>query len=495
MRIVHINVTATLSTGRIAADLCRHAMAQGHETLLCYGRGSAPKDIPTLRVGEVTRELDYNKLLRKNFRNPHRRMDVQTALTRRTLWDKLRSRSIDLGVNIHAGLSRITDRSGFYSSRSTRRLIRELEKFKPDLIHLHNLHGYYLHLPTLFRYLRDSGIPVVWTLHDTWAYTGHCAYYHFPVEPFLRKDLDQQEDNYDDYEDEAAAPAPVSCQLWKSGCHHCPLKDTYPISYVMDQSARNYKEKRALFTALPLMVLTTPSQWLRNEVLQSYLGKYRIYALPNGINLNDFSPCSDPRFMQDISMFYGLDRIGQRKLVISVAAVWDDRKGLDDLIMLADELGDEYCVAVVGLDRYQVNNLPGHMLGVVRTSNVRELCVLYTAADLCISMSRGETMGMTLVESLACGTQVLCYDSTAMPEIVTPQVGETVPAGDIKAAADAVRRLCEHPKEPLHCIARAAQYGRNLRYDEYMKLYRLIEEYAITRQVQKHRPAGAAESV
>jgi glycosyltransferase involved in cell wall biosynthesis len=178
--------------------------------------------------------------------------------------------------------------------------------------------------------------------------------------------------------------------------------------------------------------------------------------------------------LQRTILRYGLDKLGERRLVLSVAAKWDERKGLEDLKALSKTLGPGYCVVAVGLDEKQRKSLPEGMLGLPRTADVQELCALYTAADLYVSMSQGETMGMTLLEAMACGTQVLCYDSSAMPELLTPDCGETVPVGDIAAAADAVRILCSQPKDPLACMERAARYTPDRCYEGYMELYRQV---------------------
>jgi glycosyltransferase involved in cell wall biosynthesis len=314
----------------------------------------------------------------------------------------------------------------------------------------------------LIDYLREADIPVVWTLHDSWAYTGHCAYYHYPIKPYTTP---------------AAAPhaaAPTACLRWQKGCERCPLKRSYPASYVLDQSSRNYMEKWSLFTSLRRLALATPSQWLHNEAAQSFLGSYPIHTLPNAIDLSVFTPCCDERLLQRTILRYGLDKLGERRLVLSVAAKWDERKGLEDLKALSKTLGPGYCVVAVGLDEKQRKSLPEGMLGLPRTADVQELCALYTAADLYVSMSQGETMGMTLLEAMACGTQVLCYDSSAMPELLTPDCGETVPVGDIAAAADAVRILCSQPKDPLACMERAARYTPDRCYEGYMELYRQV---------------------
>ncbi len=409
MRIAHINVIGSLSTGRIAANICQTAMTQGHRVLFCFARGHVLSDVPSLRIGH--------------------KMDTY----------------------LHASLARITDRCGFYSKKATKTLIKQLKKFQPEILHLHNLHGYYLHLPTLFAYIKESDVRVVWTLHDCWAYTGHCAYY-------TTADLHKSDQ--------------VGCDRWHSGCGQCPQKKEYPSSLLMDQSQRNWHEKCALFSGIRYMVLATPSEWLKNEVERSFLGQYAVYMMPNGLDTALFAPCRDERFMHDTILRYGLETTGGRHLVLSVAAVWDKRKGLEDLIDLAIALGDDYCVVAVGLDEDQclsLANLP--LIGLPRTGNINELCALYTASDVYVTTSYEETMGMTLVESLACGTQVICYDATAMPEIVTPDVGMVVPLGDITALCDAVETLCETPKIPADCIAHANLYESSERCMDYVHLY------------------------
>ncbi|MEG2355915.1 MAG: glycosyltransferase [Clostridia bacterium] len=432
MRIVQINVIASLSTGRIAVTLSRMAMQEGHRALFCFARDFAPADIPSLRIGSRISTL------------------------------------------MHVMLARVSDRAGFYSRHATKKLVRQLQEYKPDLIHLHNLHGYYLHLPTLFQYLKTANVPVVWTLHDCWSYTGHCAYYT------IAKNARPPEG------DKRRHAPEIGCERWLNGCGHCPCKHNYPVSWVMDQSTRNWQDKRALFSNVPHMVLTTPSEWLTSEVKRSFMGKYPVYTLPNGIDLNTFTPCRDELFMKDVAHYYRLERVNGRHLVLSVAAVWDERKGLDDLVDLAEALGSSYCVVAVGLDEYQINSLPAmgsgkaavKPLGLLRTGNVKELCALYTAAELYMCPSHEESMGMTLVEALACGTQVLCYQATAMPEIVTPEVGEVVPLGDIEAAAEAVRRMCAAPKSAQDCRARAAEFDSTQRFAAYMRLYENMYRYS-----------------
>ena len=236
-----------------------------------------------------------------------------------------------------------------------------------------------------------------------------------------------------------------------------------------------------MFSNLPYMVITTPSDWMHDEIKQSFLGKYPVFAMPNGIDLTVFQPCDNAEYLQDIAKYYKLDTTGGKKIVLSVAAVWDERKGLDDLVALSQALGDDCCVVAVGLDEYQIASLPKNtVLGLPRTENIKDLCALYTVCDVYVSVSHEETMGMTLVEALACGTQVICYNATAMPEIVTDSTGLTVETGNIEQLAAAVRQLCQNPKSAGDCRTRAADFDANKRFPAYIQLYE---------NMYKHSPA------
>lgn len=421
MRVSHINVTATLSTGRIAVEISQVLIDNGHKALLAFGRGYAPTDIPWLRIGNR------------------------------------------VGVMMHGLAARFTDRAGFYSKASTQKLVRQLKAYRPDVVHLHNLHGYYLHMPTLFHYLTEADIPVVWTLHDSWPYTGHCAYYTTASGNASRNDGRTHR-----------IRTTRGCDRWKHGCGNCPQKHAYPQSLLMDQSARNWKEKCSLIRGVSRLQLVTPSNWLKNEVEKSFLAEYPIQVLPSGIDIDAFRRCENPEYMTDVFFKYGLEELAGRYIVLSVASTWDKRKGLADLVELAGRLGEKYAIVLVGLNKEQKDQLPEGMYGTLRTRSLPELCALYTAADLYITLSHEETMGMTLIEAMACGTQVLCYDATALPESVTPYVGSIVPLGNVEAAAEQVRQLCHAPKSPEACRTHAMRYDKHIRFAEYVHLYESI---------------------
>ena len=410
MRTAHINTTSELSTGHIALSICESLQNAGHAALFCYSRGGIPQGVPGYRIGG--------------------RLDTM----------------------IHAAFARVLDCAGFLSRRATRRLVRQLILYKPDVVHLHNLHAYYLNLPILMRYLQAADIPVVWTLHDCWAFTGHCAHYSM-----------------------------ARCGRFVSGCHHCPNKGQYPASLLLDRSKQNYSKKRALFTALRRLTLVTPSQWLAGEAQKSFLGKYPVRVLPSGIDLQAFRP-ADEADVEATALRYGLKKANPKDprnklpIILSVASAWRAAKGINDLMDLQEMLKGEARIAVVGLTPKQLGYLPPEMIGVPMIYGAHTMRELYTAADICISLSYEESQGLTLVEALACGTQVVCYNQTALPEIVTPDTGIAVPVRDVPAAAEACRTLFAAPKVPQACRNRALAFNADTQFAQYVGLYEELAE-------------------
>ncbi len=342
---------------------------------------------------------------------------------------------------VHKALAHVFDCAGFCSRGATKKLTEQLTLYKPDLVHLYTLHGYALHLPELMRYLSAAGIPVVWTMLDCWPFTGHCAHY-----------------------------ARAGCQRFCNGCHHCPNLRHYPESLVLDRSAQNWKHKRDALLALENLTLVAPSGWLAGELQSSFLGAYPICIVPGGIDLNFFRPAGDGD-VESVTARYGLRRHGDKPLILAVARTWTAARGINDLMDLHEELQNEAAIAVVGLTPKQMEYLPPGMIGIPRIFGTDTLRALYTAADLCISLRYEEAQDLTLIEALACGTQVLCYDATSLPEIVTPETGTVVAAGSVHAVADACRALLETPKDPLACIARAEAFDREMELQTYMALY------------------------
>lgn len=331
------------------------------------------------------------------------------------------------------------DGQGLGSRCATKRFLKKLDEIKPDLVHIHNIHGCFINYPRLFTYLRERNIPVVWTLHDCWSMTGHCTH-------FMRTD----------------------CQKWKTKCHHCPQKKTFPATYLLDRSRRNYILKKGLFTSMPVMHITTVSNWLKGIAEASYLNKYPVAVVPNGIKTEVFTPKAS-----NIKEQYGLQG---KKLLLAVAIGLDERKGLYDYINLAEKLSADYQLMLVGLTEEEQKALPKSIIGVKRTNGAKELAAYYSAADTLLSLSYEETFGLTIAEAMACGTPAIVYDNTAQPELITDDTGRVVSTGDVDAVLAAIKEVCSKPKETYtnKCRSFALQYDEALSYQKYLDIYKSI---------------------
>ncbi|MBR1876532.1 MAG: glycosyltransferase [Lachnospiraceae bacterium] len=389
-RVLFINsIVGTGSTGRIIAGLCRVLKENGADALVCYGRGGAPKEPDTYRIGP------------------------------------------DLDVYAHGLISRITDKHGLYSKGVTKRLIEKIEEYSPELIHLHNLHGYYLNYEILMRYLKTKNVPIIWTLHDCWAFTGHCTHFEY-----------------------------IKCDRYKSGCHDCMQLAEYPRSLLMDASKSNYSVKKEVFTGFEEMQIVTPSRWLKEKVSESFLRDYPAEVIPTGIDLNTFKPTES-----DIRERYGIkDRI----LILGAANPWRDRKGLDDFISLASKLPEEYAIAMIGLKKKQLKLLPENVIAMEKTDSVQEMAQWYTAADMYVNLTREDTFPTTNLESLACGTPVITYKAGGSPESLDETCGRVVPVDDLEGVIQKIKEL-GHKTSGLTeaSLKRARVYDKDIRFKEY----------------------------
>lgn len=345
-----------------------------------------------------------------------------------------------LGVLRNVAEARLRDNDGFLARRATRRLIARLEEFVPDVIHLHNLHGYYIDSRLLFDYIRRSGCRVVWTLHDGWTLTGHCALF-----------------------------SAIGCNGWESGCERCHHIGEYPRCVTKGHSARNFALKRLTFSGVERLRIVTPSQWLGGLVKRSYLGDYEMTVIPNGVDLDRFKPREN-----DVKARLGIEG---RTMLLGVASKWLSVKGLDDFVALAQLLGEEYAIVMVGVDERLRQRLPGRIIALPHTESVEELVELYTAADLLLNLSREESFGLVSLEALACGTPVLTYDCTAAPEVLRRRAGEC-DCGIIVRAAEGVTAVAvaieagqwrEITAE--QCTLQAAGYSAKALYARYLSLY------------------------
>lgn len=343
-------------------------------------------------------------------------------------------------------IRKVNNYAGFYtgflncfSIFTTLNLLKKISNINPKIIHLHNLHNNYINLPLLFHYIKRHAIPVVWTLHVCWAFTGQCLYFTM-----------------------------VKCDKWINGCHDCPSIHGYPSSRV-DRTRIMWKWKKNWFSGVQSMILVTPSQWLARLVKQSYLKDYPVRVINNGIDLTIFTPT-----YRDFRERHNLHN---KFILLGVSFDWGKRKGLDVFIELSKRLDSSYQIVLVGTDDNIDVQLPDNIISVHRTQNQRELAEMYTAADIFVNPTREEVFGLVNVESLACGTPVVTFRSGGSPECIDEICGSVVDCDDINAMEHEIIRICEaRPYSEESCLKRAAIFNMDDRLAEYVELYKSITE-------------------
>lgn len=343
-----------------------------------------------------------------------------------------------VGKTQHIILAKLTGRHGCYSHGATRRLIGKIKKIHPDVIHLHNIHGWYLNWAMLFDYLKSAGIPVVWTLHDCWSFTGHCP--HFMA---------------------------VGCDKWKTGCYACPLYTFYPGCF-LDDSDKQYTLKKRCFTGVPHLTLVTPSRWLADLVKQSYLKEYPVAVIPNGIDLTKFRPTAG-----DFRQRYGLEN---KTILLGVAFDWTYKKGISAFRQLAGELPEEYAIVLVGVSETVAKDLPKRIIPIACTQSQEELAQIYSAADIFVNPTLEDNFPTVNLEALACGTPVVTYQTGGSPECLTDACGMVVPYGDYEALKQAIFRMkAAKASMSQACVARAQAYGMSDAFEKYIELYTAVQ--------------------
>lgn len=398
MKVLQINsVCGIRSTGKICTDLSDVLHKRGDECLILYGRDKAPD----------------------SYRNVAKKIGGS------------------FGVKLHALFTRLFDSAGFHSNAATKKIIQEIKKYNPDIIHLHNLHGYYLNIKMLFDYLKNQDKPVVWTLHDCWAFTGHCSHFSF-----------------------------VGCEKWKKGCFRCPQHKEYPTSLFFDNSKKNYNKKKNCFTGVKNLCIVTPSRWLAETAKESFLSEYPIVAIPNGIDLELFKPTpGDFRDRYDLK---------DKKIILGVASSWGEKKGLDDFLELSKIIDEDTRIVLVGLKDYESKSMPNNIICIQEIRNSTELAQIYTAADIFFNPSREETMGLTTVEAMACGTFSIVYPLTALPEVISEGAGCIINFKDLSAVIDVLKDQTK--LLPENCIKQASIYSKYKMFESYMKIYEELKK-------------------
>lgn len=357
MKVLFINsVCGVGSTGRICTTLAQEYENQGHEVKIAYGRA---ENVPE----------QYKKYAVRIGKN--------------------------IDMKLHAVRTRILDEHGLGSIQATRKFLKWADDYNPDLLWLHNIHGYYINYELLFAWIkRHPSMQVKWTLHDCWAFTGHCTHFSF-----------------------------VGCEQWKTNCERCIQSQRYPASYGKDNCKKNFDRKRASFAGVKNLTLITPSKWLADLTRQSFLREYPVEVRYNTIDTNVFKPTPS-----DFRERYGLQ---DKFIILGVANVWHERKGFNDFLKLADMLDARYIIVLVGLSKKQIKTLPPRILGIERTNNPQGLAEIYTAADIFFNPTHEDNYPTVNLEAEACGTNIITYNVGGCVETIEAGKGEAIDESDL----------------------------------------------------------------
>ena len=401
MVIAEINTLPVGSTGKIMFDLAETSRKHGH-TVYTFSA----------------------KTFRRGMKNDYPEQPYHTYF------------GTEAGNFIHKAVGGFTGFNGYLSSWSTRKLLKQLEEQKIDILHLHNLHEFCINLPMLFGWIKKNNIKVIWTLHDCWTFTGHCPSFTM-----------------------------VGCDKWKSGCGGCPQKNIYPKS-CLDTTSFMWKKKKEWFTGVKDLTIVTPSEWLADLVKKSFLSEYPIKVINNGIDLNIFKPTQS-----DFRDAHGIEGL----MLLGVAFGWGKRKGLDIFVELSKRLGNEYQIVMVGTDDVIDKQLSSSIISIHRTNNQQELAEIYSAADLMVNPTREDNYPTVNMESIACGTPVLTFETGGSPEIVDVNTGAVVPCDDVDKMIQEIERICkENPYSEEDCIRKAQVFDKWRKFQEYIELYESV---------------------
>ena len=403
-KILQINVYANSgSHGKICESIGNAALAHGFDSYIAYGREYNPSKSKLIKIGGKFNVLE------------------------------------------HVLETRLFDNHGFTSRLATKKLLKQVDKIKPDIIHLHNIHGYYINIKYLFEYLAKKNIPVVWTLHDCWSFTGHCA--HF---------------------------AKIRCDKWKTGCYQCTLKKSYPTSFFVDNSKNNYKKKKYFFNLPKNITLVPVSYWLNDLLKDSFLNKYETKVIQNGIDTDLFRTLGQEQILQ----FKKENLLEGKFIILAVANIWIDSKGYKDYLKIAKKVSNDVNIVLVGsITDKQKKELPQNINAWGRTKSINELIMLYNTSDIFFNLTYADTFPTTNLESLACGTPVMTYNTGGSVESVSQDTGFIVEQGNLDGCLSVIDIVKQKGKEYYSnaCRQRAVrEFNREYKYFEYIKLYNKI---------------------
>ncbi|WP_038335973.1 glycosyltransferase [Empedobacter falsenii] len=403
MKVFQISIEVNKnSVGKIAEQIGEEILRNKGESYITYARSCLPSKSKTIKIGN--------------------RFDLY----------------------YHGVQTRLFDTHCLHSKRATNNLIKQIDKIAPDIIHLHHIHGYFIHMEILFNYLKKKNYPVVWTFHDCWSFTGHCAFFDT-----------------------------VDCNKWKTLCYDCELKKSYPASYLIDRSTKNFELKKKLFTSLDNLTIVPVSLWLQDLVKQSFLKDQKMELIKNGVDISVF----------DIFKSYsnGLEN-ETRKILLGVASTWDERKGLNEFIKL-DKLIDHssYCITLVGLDNKQLAEIPKTIHGFPKTDNVTDLVSFYNQASIFVNPTKSDTYPTTNLEAIACGIPVVTYNTGGSPEAITPETGIVTNNKDAYSILEAINEIEKErskgkfSKEVIRNYA-IKNFNKQKQFNQYIDLYKKVIE-------------------
>ncbi len=398
MKVIQIDIAANIgSTGTIAEEIGIKIIQNFGESYIAFGRYSRRSKSKLIKIGNK-----YDQA-----------------------W--------------HFLMTRFFDRHALHSKKATKDLINKIKIINPDIIHLHQVHGYYLNLVELMVFLKKYDKPVVWTFHDCWQYTGHCCYY-----------------------------SRFDCDKFITECSNCPLTSYYPSSILIDNSKSNFNIKKKYITEIRNLTIVPVSNWLHTEIKKSFLKNKNIKTILNGIDLQVFYPDSS----YDLKQKY---KIKSKNIWLGVASIWTDLKGLNDFYELSKLVDSDTQIVLVGLSKKQIKALPKNILGISRTENLSELRQFYSQAEVFINPSISESFGLVTVEAMACGTPVVVYNCTASPELISDKTGIIVPVKEYHALFKAAEKICKIGKSHYSsdCINRVKEnYNKDIQYNKYISLYK-----------------------
>lgn len=395
-KLIQINTVCNGSTGTIMRHIQEKAIKEDYDTLSLYGRRKGYANLPCAKYGSSI-----------------------------SFW-------------LHVALTTAFDAQGKGSYFYTKKMVDRIRREQPDIIHLHNLHGYYLYLPMLFKFLKkEFKGKIVWTFHDCWPFTGHCPYFVI-----------------------------TECDKWKTECYNCPNQRNYPISLLWDGSRRNYMWKKDMFTGLNNLTITCPSEWMKEKVEQSFLKDTKCVVVPNGIDFSVFYPRED---VSDTEKY----RIPKdKRIVLGVASIWEARKGLNDFIELAEILPEEYMIVLVGLSAKQIKSISAtNIIGIQRTENQDELAQLYSMAAVFMNPSKEESFSLVTIEAMACGTPVIALDYSAPKELVKKENGILLSKTEAENYLKAIYQLESTDLIKEKIVDSVKQFSVNNMTSEMLRLY------------------------